>query len=450
MKKRDGFNSQLGALMAIVGSAVGLGNLWKFPYMAGKNGGAVFILIYIFFLLILCLPLMLSEFIIGRRSNSNAVGAFRKLAPGSKWYFTGILGTLTAVIILSFYSVVGGWTIEYFFDSIFTGVKAISADEIRFEAFTHSALKPILMHFIFLGLTISILWTGVKNGIEKYSKFLTPLLFFMVFGLAIFSITLPDASIGLDFMLKPKWEDITPNVVLNALGQGLFSLSLGMGTVITYSSYINKKENLAKLAGITIGMDLLFALLAGLMILPAVFAFGYQPNEGPGLLFIILPNVFAQMPFGSILSIVFFASIAIAALTSSISLLEVIIAYITEEWKLSRKKSLVVSGTVIFIAGCFCSLSLGRFSGFTVFGLSIFDLFDTFSSTYLMPIGAFFISVFVGWKMTKQDIYDELSNNSSLKLYMFNTFIFLIRYFVPIGIVLIFLNKLGVFNFLLN
>lgn len=270
MKKRDGFNSHMGTLMAMIGSAVGLGNLWKFPYMAGANGGAAFILIYILFLVILCFPLMLAEFIIGRRSHYNAVGAFRILAPSTKWYLTGILGTLTAAI-LSFYSVVGGWTLEYLFDSVFLGIKNISAETDRFASFTQSAFRPVLMHFIFLGLTVSILWTGVKNGIEKYSKFLTPLLFIMVLGLAIFSMTLPNASVGIEFMLKPKWEDVTPSVVLNALGQGLFSLSLGMGIVITYSSYVNKKENLGKIAGITIGMDLKKAAL--------LFPSGYDYSE---------------------------------------------------------------------------------------------------------------------------------------------------------------------------
>jgi len=448
--KRDGFNSQIGALMAMIGSAVGLGNLWKFPYMAGKNGGAAFVLIYVGFLLILCLPLMLSEFVIGRRSQANSVGAFHKLAPRSKWYLTGLLGTITAAVILSFYSVVGGWTVDYLFSSVFTGIKEMAADENRFATFTSSPIRPVLTHIVFLGATIGILWTGVGKGIERYSKLLMPLLFIMVLGLAVFSITLPNSGVGLQFMLMPKWEDVTSSVVLDALGQGLFSLSLGMGIVITYSSYLNKKENLTKLATITIGMDLLFALLAGLMILPAVFAFGFQPNEGPGLLFIILPKVFAQMPFGSVLAVVFFSVVIIASITSSISLLEVIIAYMTEEWKMTRRKALVISGVVLTLTGMLCSLSLGKLSFIEIFGKNIFDFFDALSSTFFMPIGAFFISVFVGWKMKRTDVYDELSNGSTLKMYMFGAFIFLTRYFVPVAIIIIFLNKLGVFGFLAN
>ncbi|MDR0661087.1 MAG: sodium-dependent transporter, partial [Prevotellaceae bacterium] len=336
--KRDGFGTRIGALLALVGSAVGLGNLWKFPYMAGKNGGAAFILLYIGFMFLLCLPLMLSEFIIGRRSQVNAVGAFRKLAPNTKWYFTGIIGTITAFIILSFYSVVGGWAIEYlvgYLTNRFSNTADIGA---HFDTFTQSPVKPILYHIIFLAVTVVILWTGVKNGIERYSKILLPLLFIMIIGLAIYSLYLPGSGKGVQFMLMPNLSDITPSVILAALGQGLFSLSLGMGTVITYSSYMGRRENLTKMAIITIVMDLAFALIAGFVILPAVFSFGFQPDEGPGLLFIILPKVFAAMPLGHIFAIIFFAVLIIAALTSAISLLEVITAYLTEEKKMTRKK----------------------------------------------------------------------------------------------------------------
>lgn len=448
--KRDGFNSQFGAIMAMVGSAVGLGSLWKFPYVAGKNGGAAFILIYIVFLLLLCLPLMLSEFVIGRRSKANSVGAFHKLAPKSKWYLTGLLGTITSLLIMSFYSVVGGWTLEYIIGSVFSGIDTIAMDDTYFNDFITSPTRPVFLHILFLGITIGVLWTGVKNGIEKYSKLLMPVLFIMVVGLAIFSMNLPDAHLGIEFMMLPKFEDITPNVVLEALGMGLFTLSLGMGIVITYSSYLKGNENLIRISIITIIMDIVFALLAGLMILPAVFSFGFQPDEGPGLLFIILPKVFAQIPFGSVLATIFFIVVFIASLTSSISILEVIVAYMSEEWKISRKKTLILSGIVLTITGSVCSLSLGNLSHIKIFGETIFNSFDLLSSTFLMPVCAFLISIFVGWKMKKEDVYDELSNQSTIKLKMFNLFLFLIRYFVPLSIILIFLNKLGVFNFLLK
>ncbi len=445
--KRDGFGTRIGALLALVGSAVGLGNLWKFPYMAGKNGGAAFILIYIGFMFILCLPLMLSEFIIGRRSQANAVGAFRKLAPNTKWYLTGVVGTVTAFIILSFYSVVGGWAIEYLVVYLSNGFSDTTNIGAHFSTFTQSPIKPVLYHIVFLGATVVVLWTGVKNGIERYSKILLPLLFIMIIGLAIFSLQLPGSGKGVEFMLMPNLSDITPNVILDALGQGLFSLSLGMGTVITYSSYMGRRENLTRMAIITILMDLAFAIIAGFVILPAVFSFGFQPDQGPGLLFIILPEVFAQMPFGNIFAIVFFIVLIIAALTSAISLLEVITAYLTEEKKMSRKKSLILSGSILIATGAMCSLSLGELSWLKILGNNIFDLFDKASSTYLMPIGAILISIFVGWKMKKSHVYEELSNKGTLKLKLFNLFIFLARYFVPIGIVVIILNMLGVFSF---
>lgn len=444
--KRDGFGSHFGAILALIGSAVGLGNLWKFPYMAGSNGGAAFILIYILFLFILCLPLMLSEFIIGRRSQANPVGAFKKLAPGTKWYLNGVMGVLTAFIILSFYSVVGGWAVQYLIYSFqFDFNESFHAGK-QFSSFVSSPFSPVIMHFIFLGTTTAILWTGVKNGIEKYSKVLMPLLFLMTLVLALFSVSLPDAKIGIEFMIRPDWSKVTPNVILNALGQGLFSLSLGMGTVITYSSYMNRHENLRQSAIITIVMDLIFALLAGFVILPAVFAFGYSPEEGPGLLFIILPEVFAQMPGGNIFAILFFAVLIIAALTSAISLLEVIVAYLTEQKNMSRKKALILSSSVLLVTGSLCSLSLGVLSGITIFSFNIFDFFDKISSTFMMPLGAFFITVFVGWKMAKVDVRDELSNGGEQKTKAFGLFYFLVRYFVPLGILIIFLNMLGIFQ----
>jgi NSS family neurotransmitter:Na+ symporter len=442
--KRDGFSSQFGALMALVGSAVGLGNLWKFPYMAGKHGGAAFILIYIGFLFLLCLPLMLSEFIIGRRSEANAVGAFRKLAPGSKWYLTGVTGVLTAFVILSFYCVVGGWCIQYLWISVTTGFSVAPVEANQFYSFVGSAGRPIMMHLIFLGMTVLVLWTGVKSGIEKYSNILMPVLFLLVVILAGYSLTLPNARQGVDFLLKPDFQSITPGTILDALGQGLFSLSLGMGAVITYSSYMKRSDNLTQSAIITIVMDLVFALLAGFVILPAVFAFGFQPDEGPGLLFIILPEVFARMPLGGIFALLFFVVLIIAALTSSISLLEVVTAYLTEEKGWSRKKALILSGITISVTGALCSLSLGVFSDIKLFGNTIFDFFDLLSSSILMPIGAFFISIFVGWKMKCPEVFDELSNSQRVRIRLFGIFHFLIRYFVPLAIIVIFLNKLGI------
>ncbi|MDR2564276.1 MAG: sodium-dependent transporter [Prevotellaceae bacterium] len=442
--QKDGFNSRIGALMAFVGSAVGLGNLWKFPYMAGKNGGAAFILIYVGFMFCLCLPLMLSECVIGRRAREGAFDSFRKLAPRSGWSIIGVISVITAVLILSFYSVVGGWTVRYIvasFRAAFTGDGYGSA----FGAFASSNFEPLLYHLIFLALTITVLWSGVRNGIERYSKILMPVLFLMVLFLAAYSITLPGAGKGIEFLLRPDFSSITSSVVLDALGQGLFSLSLGMAIMITYGSYLSNSENLPRMVVATISMDLIFALLAGFAILPAVFAFGFDPAEGAGLLFVILPEVFARVPAGAIIGPAFFVVIFIAAITSAVSLFEVIVAAVIRSVKLSRKKILLCIGAFLALSGTLCSVSLGLLSEFRIFGLNIFDLFDTLSSTYMMPAGAFLISLFVGYRMKRADVFDELSNGKTIKIRMFGLFMLLVKYFVPAGIVLIFLNKLGVF-----
>ena len=442
---RDSFGSRLGALMALVGSAVGLGNFWKFPYMAGKNGGAVFILVYVLFMIILCLPLMLSEFVIGRRSQANPIGAFRALAPKTKWYFTGLIGVVAAFVILSFYSVVGGWVIKYFVNAVVSLFHTHGELSSSFQEFSQLAIEPVIYHLVFLGLTMGIIFMGIKNGIEKWSKILMPMLFVMIVFLAVYSVMLPGAGEGVRFLLEPDFSKLTSSVILDALGQGLFSLSLGMGAVITYSSYMKKSENLLKISLLTIAMDLGFALLAGFVIFPAVFSFGFEPDKGPGLLFTVLPQVFAQMPLGNIFAVFFFAALIIAALTSSISLLEVITSYCTEEWKISRKKAVLLSGIALAILGILCSLSFGYLGNIKIFGNIIFDFFDKFSSIFLMPVGAFLITVFVGWKMKRSAVFDELSNANTLKIRLFKAIYFLIRYIVPIGIIIVFLNMLEIF-----
>jgi NSS family neurotransmitter:Na+ symporter len=412
--------------------------------MAGKNGGAVFILVYIFFVVILCLPLMMSEFIIGRRAQSNPIGAFRALAPKSKWYFTGLIGVLAAFVILSFYSVVGGWIIRYFVTYSLSAFH-LQGEPTAFSAFSASAVEPVIYHIVFLVMTMGIIFMGIKNGIEKWSKILMPMLFGMIIFLAIYAMLLPNSGEGVRFLLNPDFSKLNSSVILAALGQGLFSLSLGMGAVITYSSYMSRRENLFKIALLTIAMDLGFALLAGFVIFPAVFSFGLEPGEGPGLLFTVLPQVFAQMSFGNIFAVIFFAAIIIAALTSSISLLEVITSYCTEEWKISRRKAVLLSSSAVAVLGALCSLSLGYWSDIKIFGNVIFDFFDKFSSIFLMPIGAFLITIFVGWKMKRSEVFDELSNGHTLKARFFKVIYFLIRYFVPIGIVIVFLNMLEIF-----
>ena len=444
---RDNF-SRFGALMAIIGSAVGLGNLWKFPYVAGSNGGAAFIIFYIGFMVLLCLPLMLSEFIIGRRAQANVVGAFKKLAPDTPWFLTGIIGVAAAFFILSFYGVVGGWTLEYIISSIKTNfsASALGNSEEIFVNFTQSAIRPLIFLFLFMGVTAYIVLTGVKKGIERYSKILMPVLFLMVVILAIRSITLPGAAEGIKFLFNPDFSKINGSVVLNALGQGLFSLSLGMGCMITYSSYFGKKENLTKTALISLSADTLFAIIAGVAILPAVFALGFNPEAGPGLVFITLPKVFELMPGGAVFAVVFFIVLAVAALTSAISLLEVVVAYISEEMKVSRKKATLIGSILITSLGVLCSLSQGALSNATIFGYNIFNAFDKFSSNILMPFGGLLIVLFVGWQMKRKDVFDELSNGGTIRVSMFGLLMFLLKIFAPIAIALIFLNQIGVLN----
>jgi len=444
--ERDGFGSRFGVLVAVAGSAVGLGNLWRFPYIVGNNGGAAFIILYLFFVIMLCLPIMFSEFIIGRRAQANAFGAIKKLAPKSGWLTIGIISVVASIAILSFYSVVGGWTLEYIFKSFSANFLTSESSSLstQFSGFSQSSFMPVVMHLLFLGISSLIVVAGVKKGIERYSKILMPVLFFLVVLLAIRSLTLPGAAAGVEFLFKPDFSKITSQAALAALGQAFFSLSLGMGCIITYGSYVNKKENLFKISFMSAIADTGFAILAGLAVLPAVFAFGISPSEGPSLVFITLPQVFAQLPFGQIIASAFFFILLIAAITSSISLLEVIVAFCTEELKWSRLTSVIATFIVIGILGSFSSLSQGVLSHVTIFGKTFFDLFDYTSSNILLPIGGLLIVTFVGWKMKRNDVLDELTSGGtvSLKPILFNSILFIVRYVAPIAILIVLIHSL--------
>ncbi|MDD3301117.1 MAG: sodium-dependent transporter, partial [Bacteroidales bacterium] len=373
--QRDGFGSRFGVLVAVAGSAVGLGNLWRFPYMVGNNGGAAFIILYLAFVIVLCLPIMFSEFIIGRRTQSNAFGAIKKLAPRSGWLTIGVISVVASVAIMSFYSVVGGWTLDYIIRSFSPSFLTSDSGSLagQFSGYTSSSVMPVVTHLLFLAISALIVVAGVKNGIERYSKILMPVLFFLVLLLAIRSLTLDGAGAGVEFLFKPDFSKITGTTVLAALGQAFFSLSLGMGCIITYGSYVNKKENLFKISFMSAFADTGFAILAGLAVVPAVFAFGISPSEGPSLVFITLPQVFAQLPFGQIISIAFFFILLIAALTSAISLLEVIVAFCTEELKWSRKGAVIATFLLIGFFGSLSSLSQGILADVKVFGKTFFD-----------------------------------------------------------------------------
>ena len=441
--KRDSFGSRFGALVAMAGSAVGLGNLWRFPYLIGENGGAAFIIVYVILSFLICLPIFVSEFVIGRRSQKNAYSAFRDLSGGSAWRWVGLFTIIVPLIVLSYYSVIGGWSIEYLLKSItfsFTGGESQSALSTMFSDFVSSAWGPLLVHTGFLLLTTLI----VMVGIEKFSKVMMPMLFFIVIGIAIYSMTLPGAKAGLDYLFNPDFSKINGKAIAAALGQAFFSLSLGFGTIMTYASYVDKKENPLFQSVATASSDLMFALVAGMAIMPAVFAFGISPQTGPGLVFETLPYVFGQMPAGGFIAILFFLALLVAAVTSSISMLEVAVAYLVEEKKISRIWACMILFAICWVVGAVCSLSFGPLSHIKIDGGNIFDFFDNLSSNILMTLGSLLTVLFVGWRLKKTDVYDEFTNGGTLSTNakIFGVLWFLIRYICPLAIILIFVSGL--------
>lgn len=445
--KRDSFGSRFGALVAMAGSAVGLGNLWRFPYLVGENGGAAFIIVYVILSFLICLPIFVSEFVIGRRSQKNAYSAFRDLSGGSAWRWVGLFTIIVPLIVLSYYSVIGGWSIEYLLKSItfsFTGGESQSALSTMFSDFVSSAWGPLLVHTGFLLLTTLIVMVGIKDGIEKFSKVMMPMLFFIVIGIAIYSMTLPGAKAGLDYLFNPDFSKINGKAIAAALGQAFFSLSLGFGTIMTYASYVDKKENPLFQSVATASSDLMFALVAGMAIMPAVFAFGISPQTGPGLVFETLPYVFGQMPAGGFIAILFFLALLVAAVTSSISMLEVAVAYLVEEKKISRIWACVILFAICWVVGAVCSLSFGPLSHIKIDGGNIFDFFDNLSSNILMTLGSLLTVLFVGWRLKKTDVYDEFTNGGTLSTNarIFGVLWFLIRYICPLAIILIFVSGL--------
>lgn len=426
--KRDSFGSSFGVLVALIGSAVGLGNLWRFPYLMGENGGAAFIIVYLCFALVICLPIMICEFVVGRRSQSNAFGAFKFLAPGTKWKNVGLLNVLASAVVLSFYSVVGGWSIKYLvlaFGQKFT-MSGGEASEAIFNSFVGKTYESIMYTLFFLLSTGAILVAGVKKGIEKFAKVMMPLLFVLMIVISVKSMTLPGASEGIKYLFKPDFSKFTASSAMAAMGQAFFSLSLGCGTVLTYASYVSKKENIVRCTSLTALFDALFSLIAGCAIIPAVFAFGISPGQGPGLVFVTLPAIFAELPAGAFIGILFFISLFLAAITSSVSLLEVVIAFLMEERKMKRKAAVDLSMAIFAVLAILCSLSD-----------KLFNLFDFVSSNILMTLGALFVVIFVGQKMSKIDFEDEISNGGQivLKRGFLRFLYFIIRFVAPIIVV---------------
>lgn len=450
-KTRENFGSRFAVIMAMAGSAVGLGNIWRFPYMAGQYGGAAFILLYMASTFLLALPIMLSETVIGRRSRSNTFGAMETLAPGTGWKWLGLLTVLSPVIILSYYSVVGGWSVEYFYKSVLQEFTRTEAEGIpaMFGNFISSAWGPIISHTVFLVMVAGIILAGVRSGIERFTKFTMPVLFLLIVLMLIYSVTLPGSAAGISYLIKPDFSKLTAEAVAAAMGQAFFSLSLGVGTILTYSSYISKEENIIASSMGTGISDMLFALLAGFAVMPAVFAGGIEPGAGPGLVFETLPFIFnkmgASLPWlSSVIAMIFFVTILVAALTSAISMMEVGVAYLVEEKRMSRFGATAIIFAFAWVTGILCSLSFGPLAGVKIFGNGIFDFFDKLCSNFLMTFGGLLFTLFVGWKMKKADVADEFTNGGSIRsnIVWFRIMYFLIRYVAPVAIVIIFVTNL--------
>lgn len=449
-EKRANFGSKLGVILASAGSAVGLGNIWRFPYETGENGGAAFIIIYLGCVLLMGIPIMVAEFLIGRRSRSNTAGAYQRLAPGTPWKWVGRMGVLAGFLILSYYTVVAGWTLEFIYEAATNSFAGKSAEGFiaSFDSFVANPWRPLIWLIVFMLMTHYIIVKGVEKGIEKSAKIMMPALFILLIILAICSISLPGSSAGINFLFKPDFSQINSNTFLSAMGQAFFSLSLGMGCLCTYASYFKNDTPLPKVALNVATIDTLVAILAGIIIFPAAFSVGIKPDAGPSLLFITLPNVF-QQAFGSIpllaitLSIMFYVLLAVAALTSTISLHEVVTAYLHEEFNMTRKKAARIVTTSCIILGVFCSLSLGIGKEYTLFGMTLFDLFDYVTAKLMMPIGGFLIAIFTGWYLDKKIVWEEITNQGKLKPIVFKTLVFLLKFFSPIAILLIFIHELG-------
>lgn len=443
-KNRDGFGSKLGVIAAAAGSAIGLGNIYRFPCELGENGGAAFLLVYLVVVFLIGIPVMLSELVIGRRTQSSSVGAFRKLAPKSAWPVVGYMGVFCGFLIFSFYSTVSGWTLEYIFKAAtnsFQG-KDLATLEAEFDAFHDMGWRNVMWQGLFILVTGIVVGRGVEKGIEKFAKILMPLLLVIMIVLAVRSMTLPGAGEGLAFLFKPDFSKIIGEVLIDALGQGFFSLSLGMGILITYGSYIKKEDNLTSTAFSVILADTFIALLAGLVIFPAAFSFGVKPEAGMGLVFNTLPMLFNQMTGGYWFCLVFFVLLAIAALTSTISLLEVAVAYLSEEFHIKRLWATVLACAGTMVLGVFASLSLMSDSPFARDGYTVFSMLDFLSSNILLPLGGLLIVIFVGWKLGKQKFFEEVSNEGTIKASLKKVIFFIIRYLAPVAIAIVFISGL--------
>lgn len=448
--ERGNFATKLGIVLATAGSAVGLGNVWRFPYMTGQNGGSAFIIIYLLCILLLGIPGMVSEFIIGRHSQANAARAYSHISGQRLWKLVGHLGILTSTIILGFYAVVAGWCLQYLFASSMGSLNG-DADYVRqyFQTFATHPWKPCLWAVAFILITHLVIVRGVQQGIERASKLLMPLLFVLLVLIVIASCMLPGASAGIEFLLKPDFSRVSSSVLLEALGQAFFSLSLGTCCLCTYASYFARDTHLLRSASEIALLDFIIAILAGLMIFPAAFSVGVQPDSGPSLIFITLPNVFQQAfaaipSAGYVIGIMFYALLVFAALTSTISMHEIGTAFFTEELHLSRGKAAWILTVVCSLIAVLCSLSMGAVSELSLFGMSLLDFCDYITAQLMLPAGAFLTSLFIGWFVNQKTVHDEFTNHNTIYRGLFPAYLFAVRYVVPTCILLIFLHQFGV------
>ena len=449
MSERGNFGSKLAIVLATAGSAVGLGNVWRFPFMTGHNGGAAFILIYFACVLLLGIPGMVSEFIVGRHSQANAARAYGSMGHRG-WRWIGYLGILTSTIILGFYAVVAGWCLQYLFASLGGRLNGDASYVIDyFTTFSSDPVKPCLWAVGFVLITHAVVAQGVEKGIERASKLLMPLLLLLLVVLVVASCMLPGASKGVDFLLRPDFSKVTGSVFLEALGQAFFSLSLGTACLCTYASYFKRDTHLLRSATQIAVLDSAIAILAGLMIFPAAFSVGVQPDSGPSLIFITLPNVFQQafitMPaVGYVIAILFYALLVFAALTSTISMHEIGTAFFHEELKLPRQRAAWILTVVCAVIAVFCSISVGANTDIQVLGLSLMNFCDYLTAQYMLPAGAFLTSILIGWFADRRLVKDEFTNGGSLRESFFHVWLFAVRFVVPVCIILIFLHQFGV------
>jgi neurotransmitter:Na+ symporter, NSS family len=445
MKQTEQWTSKLGFILAAAGSAIGLGAIWKFPYMTGTSGGGLFLLLFLILTLFVGTPILLAEFIIGRSAKRDAIRAYRHLAPKTSWVLLGYTGVIASFILLSFYSVVGGWILSYILRSFTGSLSGLSQQEygMLFEKIISNPTEVILAQLAFMVLTIVVVQGGVQQGIERASKYMMPALFILFIVLMIRSLTLDGAWKGVEFFLKPDFSKMTGETILLALGQAFFALSVGISVMVTYASYLSKNENMIKSALSVSGLNIFISILAGLVIFPAVFALGFEPGAGPGLVFVVLPAVFNEITFGGFFLTIFLILLLFATLTSAFSILEIVVASLAKDNAKKRRMISWNAGLLIFIVGVPSALSFGILSDFKILGKSIFDFADYIVSNLALPLGALFISLFVGYQLPRKLVKQELENGAKGLSLIFDIWYFLIRYLVPIAIVAVFLNTIG-------